>query len=112
MPAPLATEMQRGLSLGEHQFDTAFTNLHSDSAGQIHTRLADPTSGRTLTQSFDSAFTQCVVYTPGHRQAVCMEPYTCVPDAIRLQSAGLKTGLQILKPGEEFRTTITIKVSS
>jgi aldose 1-epimerase len=53
-----------------------------------------------------------VVYTPGHRQAVCMEPYTCVPDAIRLQSTGLKTGLQILKPSEEFRTTITMKVSS
>ena len=111
LPAPLAAEMQRGLSLGEHQFDTVFTNLHSDSAEQIHTRLADPSSGRTLTQSFDSAFTHCVVYTPGHRQAVCMEPYTCVPDAIRLESTGVKTGLQILKPGEEFHTTIAIKVS-
>jgi aldose 1-epimerase len=112
LPAPLATEMQKGLVLGEHQFDTVFTNLQSDATGQIHTRLAEPSTGRTLMQSFDSAFTQCVVYTPGHRHAICMEPYTCVPDAIRLQSTGIETGLQVLKPGEEFRTTITIKVSS
>ncbi len=112
LPVPLGNDLQNGLALGEYQFDTVFTNLRSDATGQILTRLADPASGRTLTQSFGSPFKQCVVYTPGHRQAVCMEPYTCVPDAVHLQSTGMPTGLQILKPGEEFRTTIAIKVSS
>ena len=84
-----------GLRLGDQQFDTVFTNMRADADGQCARDLADPTTGRTLTQSFDSAFTQCVVYTPPHREAICMEPYTCVPDAIRLAAEGHETGLQI-----------------
>jgi aldose 1-epimerase len=99
-----------GLRLVDHQFDTVYTGLHTASDGLIHTRLTDPASGRTLTQAFDDAFTQCVIYTPGHRQAICLEPYTCVPDAIRLAAEGHETGLQILKPGESFQTTITMEV--
>jgi aldose 1-epimerase len=99
-----------GLRLVEHQFDTVFTGLHTASDSRVYTRLTDPTSGRTLTQTFDDVFTQCVIYTPGHRQAICLEPYTCVPDAIRLAAEGHETGLQILKPGESFETTITMEV--
>jgi aldose 1-epimerase len=64
-----------------------------------------------LTQTFDSSFTQCVVYTPSHRQAICLEPYTCVPDAIRLAAEGNETGLQILQPGESRETTIELGVN-
>jgi aldose 1-epimerase len=64
-----------------------------------------------LTQSFDQNFTQCVIYTPAHREAICMEPYTCVPDAIRLAAEGHETGLQILQPGEEFLTTIRLQLT-
>ena len=100
-----------GLRLDEHQFDTCFTGVRTDADGRVRTRLADPTSGRCLTQSFDAAFTQCVVYTPGHREAICIEPYTCVPDAYRLAAEGHATGLQILQPGESFETTLRIEVN-
>ena len=100
-----------GLRLDDHQFDTVFTGLRADGDGLIRTRLTDPASGRALTQTFDAAFTQCVVYTPKHRQAVCAEPYTCVPDAIRLASEGHETGLQLLEPGENFETSISLAVS-
>ena len=66
-------------ALHDHQFDTVFTDLRPDADGLIRTRLRDPSSGRTLTQTFDTSFTQCVVYTPPHREAICIEPYTCVP---------------------------------
>ena len=82
-----------------------------DADGVVRTRLMDPISGRTVTQSFGAAFTQCVVYTPGHREAICVEPYTCVPDAIRLAAEGHATGLQVLQPGESFETTVRIEVS-
>jgi aldose 1-epimerase len=100
-----------GLRLGDHQFDAVFTDLRRDADGLVRTRLADPASGRAVTQSFDSSFTQCVVYTPGNREAICMEPYTCVPDAIRLAAQGHETGLQILQPGESRQTTIRLAVS-
>ncbi|MCI0335313.1 MAG: aldose 1-epimerase [Planctomycetes bacterium] len=99
-----------GLRLVDHQFDTVFTDVRSDADGRLRTRLTDPASGRVLTQTFDAAFTQCVIYTPGHRQAICLEPYTCVPDAIRLSAEGRETGLQVLAPGESFETTIRIDV--
>jgi len=108
---PAEKQLATGLRLGDHQFDTVFTALQPDADGLLRTKLADPASGRTLTQTFDTSFTQCVVYTPPHREAICLEPYTCVPDAIRLSAEGHKTGLQILKPGESRQTTIRLSIS-
>lgn len=110
LPIALEQQLAEGLRLGDQQFDTCFTGIRADSDGLVRTRLTDPASGRRLTQTFSSAFTQCVVYTPGHRQAICIEPYTCVPGAIRLAAEGHATGLQILQPGEKFKTTIKIEV--
>jgi aldose 1-epimerase len=110
LPIRLGESLATGLPLGEHQFDTCFTGVRADSDGRVRTRIIDPSSGRTLTQTFDKAFTQCVVYTPGHRQALCIEPYTCVPDAVRLAAAGHETGLQILQPGDSFETEVQIEV--
>ena len=101
-------QLAAGLRLGDHQFDTAFTNMRADADGLLRTKLADPANGRALTQTFDTSFTQCVVYTPPHREAICLEPYTCVPDAIQLTAEGHETGLQILKPGESRKTKITL----
>ena len=108
---PPDKQLSAGLALDEHKFDTVFTDARPEADGLVRTRLADPASGRTLTQTFDASFTQCVVYTPGHREAICMEPYTCVPDAIRLAAEGHNTGLQVLQPGESRHTTIRIGVS-
>jgi aldose 1-epimerase len=108
---PQDQQLAGGVALGENEFDTVFTGVMPDKDGTVRTTLADPTSGRVLTQSFDPTFTQCVVYTPPHRQAICIEPYTCVPDAIKLAAAGHNTGLQILGPGESRATTITIGVN-
>lgn len=110
-PVPSNQPLASGLRLDAHQFDTCFTGVRPDIDGRVRTTLADPASGRRLTQTFDPAFTQCVIYTPGHREAICLEPYTCVPDAIRLAAAGHETGLQVLEPGEAFETTVRIDVS-
>jgi aldose 1-epimerase len=111
LPLPVDQLLSAGLRLDDYQFDTCFTGVRADADGRVRTRLADPTSGRCVTQTFDAAFTQCVVYTPGHREAICVEPYTCVPDAIRLAAEGHETGLQILEPGEEFATTLRIETN-
>ncbi len=111
LPAPANKQLAAGLRLDDHQFDSIYTDVRPDADKLVRTRLTDPVSGRTMTQTFDNSFSQCVVYTPPHREAICMEPYTCVPDAIRLAAEGDKTGLQILQPGESRRTTIIIDVS-
>jgi aldose 1-epimerase len=108
---PAEQQLAAGLRLADHQFDTAFTALRPDADGLLRTKLTDPATERALTQTFDTSFTQCVVYTPPHREAICLEPYTCVPDAIRLKAEGHETGLQILKPGDSRQTTIRLSVS-
>jgi aldose 1-epimerase len=100
-----------GLRLGDHKFDTCFTGLQADQDGLVRTRLRDPASGRELTQEFGAEFTQCVIYTPPHREAICLEPYTCVPDAIRLAAEGHDTGLQVLKHGEQRQIKVRLVVS-
>lgn len=48
------------------------------------------------------AFRELVAFTPSHRQAICLEPFTCTTDAINLQARGIDAGLLVLKPGEKW----------
>jgi aldose 1-epimerase len=110
LPAAGEFELVAGGPLAGRKFDTYFTGLRADVDGQLRTRLTDPESGRSVTQSFGPEFTQCVVYTPAHRQAICLEPYTCLPDPFRMTAEGYETGWQIMQPGESFETTLRITV--
>ncbi len=68
----------------------------------------DPAAGLEIRQSFDSAFRELVVYTPPHGRSVCLEPYTCITDAIHLSELGIDGGWRVLDPGAEFRTWFQI----
>jgi aldose 1-epimerase len=111
LPISENQQLANGLPLDDHKFETVFTELHVEGDGLIRTTLVDAASHRKLTQTFDKDFTQCVVYTPAHREAICLEPYTCVPNAIALTASGRETGLQVLQPGERRETTILLQVS-
>jgi aldose 1-epimerase len=56
------------------------------------------------------AFRELVVFTPPHRRALCLEPYTCTTDAINLQPRGFDAGLIVLPPGESWEATIALVV--
>ena len=60
--------------------------------------------------TFDDQFTACVVYNPPHREAVCIEPYTTVPDRVLLAEKGIDPHLQVPGPGPAFRTRIEIRL--
>lgn len=111
VPATGEYDLAAGGPLAGRKFDTYFTGLLPDADGLIRTRIADPTTGRAVTQTFDRTFTQCIVYTPPHRQAICLEPYTCLPDPFRMTAAGYDTGWQILAPGGVVETSVRIAVS-
>jgi aldose 1-epimerase len=111
LPVPNGMELDRGDPLAGRQFDTSYTALVPDADGIVHTWLREPKSGRTLTQLFDTSFTQCIVYTPPHREAICLEPYTCLPDSFRLTAEGHETGLRVLAPGDGYETTISLTIT-
>lgn len=92
--------LQSGLVLAERQFDSVFACAPDDAQTPRTTRLSDPRSARSVLQTFTGECACIVIYTPGHREAICMEPYTCVPDPFRLEAEGHEAGMQHLQPGE------------
>ncbi len=65
----------------------------------------------TLSVSCSPAFRELVVFVPPHRQAFCIEPYTCTTDAINLQQQGLDAGLLVLPPGEKWSAVVELSVA-
>jgi len=108
-PVDDAEAFQHGLRFADTSFDTVFGGLKSD-YGSCSTSIDDPDSGRRLIMTFDDTFKACVVYNPQHRQAICIEPYTCVPDPIRLTELGCDAGLRILDPGKTLEASIEMRV--
>ena len=109
MPAADAGLPAEGVLFADAKFDHVFTGVETKQSRAVAT-IADPGSGLTTRVTFDAAFRECVIYTPHHREAICIEPYTCVPDAYDLQAAGHETGLRVLAPGESFRAGLGVEV--
>ncbi len=100
---------QRGQPFGTMTFDTVFSDLVF-SGGLCEASIEDPETARRVIVAFDRAFRECVVYTPPHRESICIEPYTCAPDPFRLERDGVNAGLRVLSPGESFRARVDIRL--
>ena len=60
--------------------------------------------------TWDEACEVCVIYTPPHREAICMEPYTLVPGGLAFDTG--EHGLIVLMPGESFSHAMEIVLDS
>lgn len=109
VPLDGAAAYHDGLRLADMKFDNVFGDIQRID-GVALASVADPVSGRVVTMTFNDVFRACVVFNPPHRGAVCIEPYTCVPDPYRLQRMGIDAGLRVLAPGESFTATVEIRV--
>lgn len=103
----LTRELTAGLTLGQQQFDTVFLKLE-EAQGDVATSIAS--GALKITQTCGDEFGCYVIYTPPHREGVCIEPYTCVPDPFGLEEKGVASGLTILSPGESREHTLTLEV--
>lgn len=108
LPLDAAT-FAAGLRFGDMKFDDVFAGLAFE--GDLCTaRIVDRQAARSLSIAFDRAFRECVVYNPPHREAICIEPYTCVPGAFALAESGLDAGLRLLAPGESFTAKMVVRL--
>jgi aldose 1-epimerase len=69
---------------------------------------ADP-GGPTLTVSATVGFRELVLFTPPHRRAVAVEPYTCSADAATLKAKGLDSGWRSLPPGGTWTGAVSYR---
>lgn len=108
LPLDGSRQLLDGQHFGEMKFDDVLSDLEPTS-GRHAASIVDAGAGRRVVIEFDPVFRECVVYTPPHRQAVCIEPYTTVPDAFSLTERGIDAGLQLLAPGQVFRAGFEIR---
>lgn len=108
---PLASPdaYQQGMRFDGMRLDNVFGGLGFDD-DRCRCEIHDPNSNRTMQMAFGDTFRECVVYTPPHREAICIEPYTCVPDPFRLSRQGVDAGLLVLEPGESITTDVEIQI--
>ena len=111
IPVPENLDFRHGRALEGRTFDDVLTGVTSEN-GVLTTRVVDPQAGVQVRQTCDSIFRELVVFTPPHGRAVCMEPYTCVTNAINLEKQGIDTGWRVLPPGETVKTWITIQAEA
>lgn len=99
LPATGAHGLAAGLNFPDTKLDDVFTDVEFTNHTATAT-IADGRSGRTLEVAFDDHFSQCVVYNPPHREAICIEPYTCLPDQFAMAEQGIIAAPQTLAPGQ------------
>ncbi len=109
LPVPPDKDLRQGMTFAQTRLDNILWNLDTE-AGRVETELADPDGGCRLRISFDEQIRGCVVFNPPHREAICIEPYSCVPDAWRLFDQGIDAGARVLAPGEAFSTWFEIEL--
>ncbi len=107
-PIDAEKDLREGGFFRDIRLDDVLTDI-SPSDGRIDCYILDGKAGLQIAQRSDAIFRELVVYTPPKRNAVCLEPYTCVTDAINLCARGVDTGLRVLGPRESFRTWIEIE---
>lgn len=106
---PPEKALRQGAYYTALQLDDVYTGI--DVGGvQFDCVILDERAGLQVTQTCPPIFREIVAFTPPQRPAVCLEPYTCVTNAINLESRGLETGLRVLAPGTEFHTWIDLTV--
>lgn len=109
VPVARDRDLRGGLSLEGLKLDDVYTGL-SYAGPQFDCVLIDEQAGIQLTQTCPPIFREVVAFTPPNRSCICLEPYTCVTDAVNLQAQGIEAGWRVLSPGREFHTWIDLSV--
>jgi aldose 1-epimerase len=94
--------LRTGQPLGAATFDDLYRVTEP---GAVMVDVRGPERGLTLTAE---GFPFVVAFTPPHREAVCVEPYTCATDLF----AGPQTGLLVLPPGGRWQGTVTLEAGA
>jgi aldose 1-epimerase len=107
LPLAEAESLVGGKRFGDTQLDDVLANLTSE-GGRVAAEIVDAKSNVRRTITFSDDFLNCVVFNPPHREAICVEPYSCVPDFFRLESMGIDAGFWRLGASETIDVNFVI----
>jgi aldose 1-epimerase len=114
LPVDARLDLNRPRPYAELQMDDILTGLDEVPRGEEglcpRGGLQDSGGRLRLNLSAVPAFRELVVFTPPHREAMALEPYTCTTDALNLQQRGVDAGLRVLEPGESWSGLVEMTV--
>lgn len=100
--------------IGKTQIDTAYMGLVPNDEGVVKTTVKNPLTGKTISLVQEPAAAPVIVVWTGDeldrgaREAIALEPYSHVPDAVNRADASSSIGLA---PGETRSMTATLVYS-
>jgi aldose 1-epimerase len=113
LPVDAAHDLNRPRPFSELKLDDVLTDLPlapmTPEGLRLRATLRGP-SWAVLNLYASESFRELVVFTPPHRQAFCVEPYTCTTDAINLEARGIPAGWRVLAPGERWTSVVELRV--
>ncbi len=99
--------------LGARHFDHMYGGVQYGADGWSVAGYRDPGAGLEVQLQADPNFREWVLFTQPNRPSVCIEPYTCPPNAINLQAEGIAdSGLIILPAGESWQARVILEVKA
>ncbi|MFN8705321.1 MAG: aldose 1-epimerase [Planctomyces sp.] len=113
LPTGVITDPPEGACLNDAPYldtlklDDVYTDVVPES-GVVTCRITDERAGLKMEQRCSADFREIVAFTPPWSDSVCLEPYTCVTDAINLQNQGVDAGWRVLAPGASWLGWIEI----
>jgi len=105
---PPRIDLREPTRFAEAQLDDVYTDFSSPTQVYRQGRIEYPGVG-AVEVWVSPGFREMVAFTPPHRRAVCLEPYTCTTDAINLQMRGIDAGWRVLAPGEAVTESVTYR---
>lgn len=109
LPVDQRNDLRDGPPLDGRKMNDIYGDLEMTN-GQFVCSVHDLIANRTVSQIAADGADCCIVYTHREREAIAIEPYIGIPDSFRLAAMGIETGMKVLEPGEEYRTTIVVRL--
>jgi aldose 1-epimerase len=110
LPVDAACDLNQPRRFGELNVDTVLTDLPAANGERPERAALQGVPGAALRLHAGPEFRDLVIFTPPHRQAFCLEPYTCTTDAINLQARGIEAGWRVLPPGQRWRAVVELTI--
>jgi aldose 1-epimerase len=114
IPTPAEVDFTRKRVIGNLSLDHLYGDLPTEAEGAASVRavISHPSVGHNLSITTDPAFRELLLFTPAHRRAIAVEPYTCATDAANFAARGIHAGWRILAPQEDFGAAVRYSCDS
>ncbi|MCE9565475.1 MAG: aldose 1-epimerase [Planctomycetes bacterium] len=110
IPLPQKLDFRDPKPIGTMELDNVFTSIPTDSSrvagmGELAV-LSHPEATGCVQFLISPSFRELVLFTPAHRHAIAIEPYTCSADASNLAARGIESGWKVIPVGSKWSESV------